>query len=101
LQGETPVRKRRQKDGHNDSNIVRTYETSSGLNLTTLGENKQAIDYGSKPLHQFGIAILGFLKLLNLFLEYGKEGFGGFAAIDLGGQRVAAEIVIGLPGILG
>ena len=78
-----------------------TYELSSSLNGTTVGENKQAIDYGPKPLHQFGIVFPKFLKLLNLFLEYGKEGFGGLAAIDLGCQRVAAEIVSGLLCILG
>jgi hypothetical protein len=74
---------------------------SSGLNNTTLGEKEQTVDYGPKPLDQFGIAFPKFLKLLDLFLEYGKEGFGGLAAIDLGGQRVAKEIVSGLLGIFG
>jgi len=80
---------------------VWTYELSSGLNSTTLGENKQAIDYGPKALHQFGIVFPKFLKLLGLFLEYGKEGFGVLAAIDLGGQRVVAEIFSRLLGVLG
>jgi len=80
---------------------VWTYELSSGLNSTTLGENKQAIDYGPKHINQFGIAFPKFLKLLGLFLEYGKEGFGVLAAIDLGGQRVVAEIFSRRLGVLG
>ena len=78
-----------------------TYKAGSGLNSTTLGESKQAVDYGPKRVNQFGIAIPELLKFLGLFLEYGKEGFGGLATINLGGQRVVAELFFGLLGILG
>jgi len=74
-----------------------TYETGSGLHSTTLGENKQATDHGPKLINQFGRS----LKLLGLFLEYGKEILGGLAAIDLGGQRVIAKIFSGLVEVLG
>jgi hypothetical protein len=80
---------------------VWTYEINNSRNNTTVGDKKQAIDQGPKPLDQFGIAFPEFLKLLGLFLEYGKERFGGVAAIDFGGQRVVAEIFSGLLGVLG
>jgi len=56
----------------------------------------QANNYGLKPLYQFSIAVLEFVKCLSLFFEYSEEGVGGVAALNLGGEWVAAEIMPGL-----
>jgi len=63
-----------------DSDVAGTYGTSLGR------ECVQAIEHGTKPQDQIGIAVPNFLKFLGFFLEYGKEGFGRVAAINLGGE---------------
>ena len=71
-----------------------TYGTSPGR------ECVQVIEHGLKPQDQIGIAVPDILKLLGLFLEYGKEGFGRDAAINFGGEWAVEEIFPGLLGVL-
>jgi len=60
----------------------------------------QVTEHGPKPQDQIGIAVPDFLKFLGLFLEYGKEGLGGVAAINFGGEWAVEEIFPGLLGVL-
>jgi len=59
------------------------------------------IEYGLKPQDRIRIAALIFLKFTGLFLEYGKEGFEGVAAINFGGEWAVEEVFPGLSGVLG
>jgi len=77
------------------NDVAGTYGTGLGR------ECVQAIEHGAKPPDQIGIAVPNFLKFLGLFLEYGKEGFGRVAAINLGGEWAVEEIFPGPFGVLG
>ena len=61
----------------------------------------QVIEDGPKAQDQIGIAVPDFLKFLGLFLENGKEGFGGVTAINVGGEWAVEEFFPGLLGVLG
>ena len=63
-------------------------------------EGMQDIDDRSEPLEQFWITLPEFVKRLGLFLEYIKDSIGAVTAIDLGGERVVAEMCSSLPGVL-
>jgi len=53
----------------------------------------QPIDNRSEQLDQFGITIPELMKCLGLRLEYSENRIRRLASIDLGSQRVAAEIL--------
>ena len=61
----------------------------------------QLIDNRCERLGQLGITVPELIKRLGLRLEYSENGIGRLASIDLGSQRVAAEILSSAPGILG
>ena len=71
-----------------------TYGTSPGR------ECVQVTDHGPKPQDQIGIAVPDVLKFLGLFLKYGKEGFGGVAAINFGGEWAVEGTFPGLLSVL-
>ena len=60
----------------------------------------QYIDDGFEPLEQLGIASLEFVERPGLFLEYINDRIGTVAGIDLGSERVIAEIFPSFLGIL-
>jgi len=61
----------------------------------------QPIDNRCEQLDQFGITIPELMKCLGLRLEYSDNRIGRLVSIDLGSQRVAAEILSCALGILG
>ena len=61
----------------------------------------QPIDNRCEQLDQFRITIPELMKCLGLRFEYSENGIGRLASIDLGSQRVAAEILSSALGILG
>ena len=60
----------------------------------------QYIDDGFEPLEQLSIAFLEFVERPGLFLEYINDRIRTVAGIDLGGERVIAEILPSFLGIL-
>jgi len=78
-----------------ESEVAGTYGTRPGR------ECVQIIEHGAKPQDQIGIAVSNFLRVLGLFLEYGKERFGRVAAVNFGGEWAVEEILPGQLGVLG
>ena len=60
----------------------------------------QLIDNRCERLGQLGITIPELIKGLGLRLEYSENQIGRLTSIDLGSQRVAAEILSSALGIL-
>ena len=60
----------------------------------------QDLDDRLEPLEQFYIAPPEFVKRSGLFLEYGNDRIGVATTIDLGSERVVAEIFSSLLGVL-
>ena len=60
----------------------------------------QYIDDGFEPLEQLSIASVEFVECPGLFSKYINDRIGTVAGIDLGGERVAAEIFPSFLGIL-
>ena len=61
----------------------------------------QPIDNRRERLDQLWITIPELIKGLGLHLEYSEDGIWRLASIDLGSQRVAAEILSSALGVLG
>ena len=68
-----------------------TYVTNAVSKDFVGREGMQHIDDRSKPLEQFGITLLEFVKRPGLFLEYIKDRIRAVTAIDLGGEWVVVE----------
>ena len=78
--------------GMNDEEGCETYVTNAVFKGFVGREDMQHIDDRSEPLEQLSITLLEFVKRPGLFLKYIKDRIGSVTAIDLGGERVAAEI---------
>jgi len=78
-----------------------TYETGPGTEDCVGQDSMQPIDNRPERLDQLGITIPELIKRLGLLLENSENGIGRLASIDLGSQRVAAEILSCALGILG
>ena len=85
----------------NDEERWGTYETTAVAEDWVGRESMQHIDDRSKPLEQFGIAVLEFIKRPGLFLEYIEDRIGALATIDPVGEWMVAEIFPSLLGVLG
>ena len=73
---------------------VETYQTDATGN----GGRKCVEDvHGwSQPLGQSLIAGLRFVKLSNLILKDGDDGFSRVAILQLGGKRMCVKVLLGL-----
>jgi len=60
-----------------------------------------ASDDGLKPLDETVISIPKFVEFLSLLLEYPQEGIWRVTYINLVCERMVAEVVPGLLGVLG
>ena len=84
-----------------DTKVDWTYETGAGAEDCVGRDSMQPIDNRRERLDQLWITIPELIKVLGLHFEYSENGIWRLTSIDLGSQRVAAEILSSALGILG